>query len=46
MMTDAERDAKRIQRIEAGIQEAKKHGHPGWSHLFAHGPCTKRSVVK
>lgn len=45
-MTNAERDVKRLIEIEVARREAIKHGHPQWSHLFAHGPCTKRSIVK
>lgn len=24
-----------------GIQQARRHGHPDWSHVVAHGPCTR-----
>lgn len=26
--------------ITLAAQEADEHGHPTWSHLTAHGPCT------
>ena len=28
-------------RFSDGIEEAKEHGHPEWSHAMAYGPCTK-----
>lgn len=28
------------RNVERGIAEAIEHGHPQWSHVFAHGPCT------
>lgn len=45
-MTDAERDVKRLTRIEVARREAIRHGHPQWSHLTAYGPCTKRTMFK
>lgn len=29
-----------VQRQEA-VEQARRHGHPEWSHLQAHGPCTR-----
>lgn len=26
--------------VEQASREAAAHGHPEWSHLMAHGPCT------
>lgn len=45
-MTDAERDVKRLIAIEVARREAIRHGHPQWSHLVAHGPCKKLSLVR
>lgn len=29
--------------IGLAADEGKRHGHPDWSHLVGHGPCTKPS---
>jgi hypothetical protein len=28
-------------RVARSIAQAKRHGHPTWSHLFAYGPCAR-----
>lgn len=32
---------ERQKLVDEGIRQAIRHGHPTWSHLIAHGPCTR-----
>lgn len=29
------------REVDAGIEQAHRHGHPDWSHRLAAGPCTR-----